>query len=300
MKSYSIIIIMLFLPLINALTIGEADNIQGVNIKPEPSNIVINLNESLFNVNNSDTVDNYHASAFQKLAENNIITGSDNYGNYQMNESGLIYHDTIYTETDLNVIRHDLTNRYFGDNAINTYYYGANIFLKDVFQFGNAGNYFLKPIDSNITAQKFIGNGSLLTGVCLANGTNCPVASSGSSNLTNVAWRNETNVFTKQQVIALDNNYKLNISYENGTTQVTSYSNAGGTGDRTATITLSTTFSTSGNTIKLLNGNTADSDPYFSSDATPQGKYLRFDFGTGVSKLITGFKWYQDLSLIHI
>ena len=261
------------------------------------SNIIINLNESLFNVNNSDTVDGYHASAFAKLNEENFFNMINHF-------------DNIQTTDGYNVYSYDpLAKLDYGDNNMPyTELHGTRIDLKD-----SSGS-FLGMVSNVISVFRNLQtqNGANIStnyitanNICYANGTNSSggncgsTSSGGSSNLTNVAWINQTNVFTKQQVIALDNNYKLNMSYENGTTQVTSYSNAGGTGDRTATITLSYTFSMSGNPSKLLNGNTADSDPYFFTDATPTGKYLRFDFGAGVSKLITGFKWYQDTGFSH-
>lgn len=74
-----------------------------------------------------------------------------------------------------------------------------------------------------------------------------------------------------------------------------SYGHAGGIGDRTASITASTDASLgSGSVIaNLIDGasgtNSTDS---VELSAGQSGKYIRFDFGTGV--IIDGFRWYQS------
>jgi len=263
---------------------------------PEPSNIVIEINDSTLNVNNSDTVDNYHASAFAKLNEDNTFTGTNHFNNLQTNDNNNIY---LYDD--------EIGYSYIGDNDITSILYGNGIkfqpYMEDYFYMYNGNNYYYKNIipqdGANITATYLKGNGSLLTGVCLSNGTNCQATSSAGMNYTNIHMTNQSNKDFGVQAIALDNNYMLNISYENGTTQIPAYTNTGGSGDRRSTITLTTTFSMAGTVNKLIDGVKPSSDPYFYADATPTGKYLRFDFGAGATKLITGFKWYQDLGFSH-
>ena len=77
----------------------------------------------------------------------------------------------------------------------------------------------------------------------------------------------------------------------------TSYANAGGTGDRTASITLSTNtiIEGGGSMTALINGTMADS--YYWTNVTGDGSgWIKFDFGSGVSKVIDEFNWYQDIS----
>lgn len=72
----------------------------------------------------------------------------------------------------------------------------------------------------------------------------------------------------------------------------TSYSNTGGTGDRTASITV--TKSASANIVGALSRfvGIGGSATYFSS--VPNGEWLKFDFGSGVTKVITELTYYQS------
>jgi hypothetical protein len=72
----------------------------------------------------------------------------------------------------------------------------------------------------------------------------------------------------------------------------TSYANPGGTGDRTATITVTTDLSVTGLPSVLVNGNKNETGFYFNNQATA-GKYLRFDFGVAASRVIQEAKFYQ-------
>ena len=76
------------------------------------------------------------------------------------------------------------------------------------------------------------------------------------------------------------------------TVVATSYSNSGGTGDRRASITV--TKSASANIIGTLSRfvGTGASNTYFSS--VPDGEWLKFDFGSGVTKVITELTYYQS------
>lgn len=74
-------------------------------------------------------------------------------------------------------------------------------------------------------------------------------------------------------------------------TSSTSYANAGGTGDRTATITATTTVTWNGTFTNIINGNTTESNNWMSGGSN-SGLYIRFDFGS--AKLVDQVKWYQD------
>ncbi len=71
------------------------------------------------------------------------------------------------------------------------------------------------------------------------------------------------------------------------------YANAGGTGNRTAIITVSSDISIVGALTELIEGAFQDGTFWFSQNTAITGEYLRFDFGVGVSKIITEAKWYQ-------
>lgn len=78
------------------------------------------------------------------------------------------------------------------------------------------------------------------------------------------------------------------------------YTNAGGTGDRRANITITNTKTISttggGTAANLLDGITNTSTIYFSAEAV-SGKYVRFDFASG--KIIKEAKFYQGDTSSH-
>lgn len=81
----------------------------------------------------------------------------------------------------------------------------------------------------------------------------------------------------------------------------TAYANAGGTGDRTATITVTeqASYSRSSGTLNnLVDGGTAtnstDSFNLTGAAVIGSGDYWRFDFGVGVSKYIDEMKLYRS------
>lgn len=77
----------------------------------------------------------------------------------------------------------------------------------------------------------------------------------------------------------------------------TSFSNTGGTGNRSSSITVTTTLGTGGadGTIGILvDGDlTAGAGTYFSGETT-SGKVIKFDFGSGASKFIDTLRWKQQ------
>lgn len=80
------------------------------------------------------------------------------------------------------------------------------------------------------------------------------------------------------------------------TSTATSYTNVGGSGNRKALITVTTTITSLNLTPDyLVNGNTTESNFYWGAQTTA-GKYLRFDFGSGNKFVINEAKWYQDLT----
>jgi hypothetical protein len=87
-------------------------------------------------------------------------------------------------------------------------------------------------------------------------------------------------------------------STQNGTLAVTtSYANAGGTGDRTSTITVTTTATLGGGTIsQLVDGSQANGLWWTSGQSLIT---VTFDFGVGASKVIDEFKWYQSAVTVH-
>lgn len=89
-------------------------------------------------------------------------------------------------------------------------------------------------------------------------------------------------------------------SHRFGSVVATSYANAGGTGNRTASITLtSVSITTGGGSVTtLIDGALANG--YYWANATGNGTgWLLFDFGSGVSKVIDEFKWNQGNTNSH-
>jgi hypothetical protein len=87
----------------------------------------------------------------------------------------------------------------------------------------------------------------------------------------------------------------------NNVAPATSYANAGGTGDRRASITISTNMGmdASYTTLNdLINGNTSTTWGLMFSDSTA-GHYIQFSWGAGISKIINELKWYQSAAYAH-
>lgn len=76
----------------------------------------------------------------------------------------------------------------------------------------------------------------------------------------------------------------------------TSYSNPGGTGDRTASITVTSTLSVTGSLSHAINGNLTETDWFFNGE-TVSGKTLTFDFGAGASKIIDTFRYKEQFTV---
>jgi hypothetical protein len=75
-----------------------------------------------------------------------------------------------------------------------------------------------------------------------------------------------------------------------------SYANAGGTGDRRSSITVTSTLGFGGSTVDtLINGTTTSGALYFSQEAIA-GKYIQFDFGAGNGRVVTEARFYQSIT----
>lgn len=81
---------------------------------------------------------------------------------------------------------------------------------------------------------------------------------------------------------------------------ITSYGNAGGTGNRTSSITTTTNGITAGSGVasNLLDG--TQSNNYWWTNASNTGaEWIKWDFGSGVTKIINQIRWYQDTRDSH-
>jgi hypothetical protein len=90
--------------------------------------------------------------------------------------------------------------------------------------------------------------------------------------------------------------------YENPGTPSTSYANAGGTGDRTATITVTksgASWNSTGSGSLFVDGNTANNNnvTMVTIGQAVSGIYARFDFGVAASKVINEVKIYCSTPL---
>lgn len=85
-------------------------------------------------------------------------------------------------------------------------------------------------------------------------------------------------------------------TYEAGTNMVlTSYANSLGTGNRSASITVTDSgggLIFAGSSANLVNGDTSTNNTYFNGAFAASGAWIKFDFGT--AKVIDGIKWYQQ------
>lgn len=81
----------------------------------------------------------------------------------------------------------------------------------------------------------------------------------------------------------------------------TSYANTGGSGDRTAIITITASNFVAGTNppTSWVNGNTTTPQGSWYVSGGGPGDYLRFDFGSGASKIIDEAKHYQNTTNSH-
>ena len=113
-----------------------------------------------------------------------------------------------------------------------------------------------------------------------------------------------SDVASPQTYLPVDaNSHSYQVRAKNGTclggwsvSGATSYANAGGSGDRTASISVASNIAV-GTLSQLVNGNTINSSVYITG--TVAGKYISFDFGTGASRIITEAKFYQGGTQSH-
>lgn len=144
------------------------------------------------------------------------------------------------------------------------------------------------------------------TGGAIANGNygnvqlNRNSALSGSDSLTVDSSTFKTkNTFQQGNNI---NNIKILTREIPATSGATSYANTGGTGDRTASITVTQSGTNiivpNGNNLNVLvNGNTTESLIWFSG--SPSGTWFQFDFGSGNQYIIDEIKFYQSTTNSH-
>ena len=78
-------------------------------------------------------------------------------------------------------------------------------------------------------------------------------------------------------------------------TAVPAYTNPGGTGNRTSSITVTSTLTVQGSgTFQQAVDGDKTSAVWWWAGVAASGKYFRFDFGAGASKVINEVKWYQS------
>lgn len=87
---------------------------------------------------------------------------------------------------------------------------------------------------------------------------------------------------------------------DNYTGAITDYANAGGTGNRTASITVTASGLTTGGGAlsNLVDGSQANAY-WWQAGANNGTQFLKFDFGVGVTKTINQIRWYQDVLAYH-
>lgn len=81
---------------------------------------------------------------------------------------------------------------------------------------------------------------------------------------------------------------------------ITSYANAGGSGNRTASITSTSSGITAGGGAisELVDGSQANSF-WWTNAANTGAEWIKWDFGSGVTKIINQIRWYQDTRDSH-
>lgn len=136
------------------------------------------------------------------------------------------------------------------------------------------------------------------------NGVECVLMTASSSGITNgtdatLRNLNVSNLSTYNITIKYNESQYVNFVNVPLTPVTTSYENTGGRGDRTAIITVTSTYSIAGTASQYVNGKngTVFDNLYLYTDATPSGKYMRFDFGT--PKIVQEARWFQDITTSH-
>ena len=92
-----------------------------------------------------------------------------------------------------------------------------------------------------------------------------------------------------------------NKLYGNPGTPATSYANSGGSGNRTASITVTVDASllVNNSPSALVDGDNTSNAGNSSSGVAVAGLQFKYDFGSGASKVITEAKWYQNAPQVH-
>lgn len=89
--------------------------------------------------------------------------------------------------------------------------------------------------------------------------------------------------------------YEIEFQIDSETAVAVSYANTGGEGNRSSGITTTTTQSLGAGSIgTLVNGNLTEQTLFFTNATAVSGNEIKFDFGSGASKVITEATWFQN------
>jgi hypothetical protein len=165
MKKILIFLLFLFsLNFVFALQVGNTGE-EGVNFNKRTTS---SINYSTVNVNNSDYLDGHDSDYFcvnTSLINYVPYTGATqnvNLGSKSITTTGVITTNNLM----VSVLDSPTSKLELGIEIIPA--------IDDFLNFGNTTNRF-----NHIFSNFFVGNGSLLTSVCLTNGTNCQASSGG-------------------------------------------------------------------------------------------------------------------------
>jgi hypothetical protein len=143
-----------------------------------------------------------------------------------------------------------------------------------------------------------VGATADLTPYAKLDGTNQPFTGSLNVSTTTPEYRltnSSGSEYSRLTRTATSNKFEIKNRVLVQPITATSYDNAGGKGNRTASITVSFTGGLMGGTASgLVNGVFSSSDGLYFANTGVSGKYIRFDFGAGAQKVINEIKYYQQ------
>ncbi|MBI5065614.1 hypothetical protein HZA97_05240 [Candidatus Woesearchaeota archaeon] len=202
------------------------------------------------------------------------------------------------TQTNTSLLVNVLNNIFTTNNVTASFFHGGNVNIS-----GNVSTVNLHTVSinvsGNVSATNFHGGDANLTYLLMNQSVKSPLIFGGLTTTSNLALRPTTgNGGVGSDIIFQAGNNGSAEVMRLSTIQpssATSYTNSGGSGNRAGIVNVTQSASLMFSTASpptLIDGITTNQG-WFNA-VSVAGRFLLFDFGTGISKLIVEAKWYQS------